>query len=294
METGRLSEEQIQKFKNLGIQIDESGRIIQGFNGKIYTTADSMVALTHVITGLNSALNMIKGLGNIWSDEDTTYGEKVIATLSSIAMILPTLINAYKTWNSVKLTGVKNDLLALATQKLKNNIDQKGLAIKFSENALQKIKNKELSAEIVLKTILNALDLKKIAIYAALALVIGAVIAGGKILYDNYNKEAIAAKRLADSYKELNEASQEARAEADKLNSTISGYDDAVEKLEACTRGTEEWRDALKEVNEAAIEVIENLPDALPDNMKLTDLYSRDSNGMIVFDNDKLDQVRIQ
>ena len=292
MQTGRLSEEQIQKFKNLGVQIDESGRIIQGFNGKVYTTADSMVALANVITGLSSALNMIKGLGDIWSDEDTTYGEKVIATLSSIAMILPTLINAYKTWNSVKLTGVKNDLLALATQKLKNNTDQKGLAIKFSENALQKIKNKELSTEIVLKTILNALDLKKIAIYAALALAIGAVIAVGKILYDNYNKEAIAAKRLADSYKELNEASQEARAEADKLNSTISGYDDAVEKLEACTRGTEEWRDALKEVNEAAIEVIENLPDALPDNMKLTDLYSRDSNGMIVFDRDKLDQVQ--
>lgn len=292
MQTGRLSEEWIQKFKNLGVQIDESGRIIQGFNGKVYTTADSMVALANVITGLSSALNMIKGLGDIWSDEDTTYGEKVIATLSSIAMILPTLINAYKTWNSVKLTGVKNDLLALATQKLKNNTDQKGLAIKFSENALQKIKNKELSTEIVLKTILNALDLKKIAIYAALALAIGAVIAVGKILYDNYNKEAIAAKRLADSYKELNEASQEARAEADKLNSTISGYDDVVEKLEACTRGTEEWRDALKEVNEAAIEVIENLPDALPDNMKLTDLYSRDSNGMIVFDRDKLDQVQ--
>jgi hypothetical protein len=74
-----------------------------------------MVALANVITGLSSALNMIKGLGNIWSDEDTTYGEKVIATLSSVAMILPTLINAYKTWNSVKLTGVKNDLLALAT-----------------------------------------------------------------------------------------------------------------------------------------------------------------------------------
>jgi biopolymer transport protein ExbB/TolQ len=126
-----------------------------------------------------------------------------------------------------------------------------------------------------LKTILNALDLKKIAIYAALALAIGALIAVGKALYDNYNKEAIAAKRLTDSYKELNEASQEARAEADKLNSAISGYDDAVEKLEACTRGTEEWRDALKEVNKAAIEVIENLPENLPDGLTLSDIYDK-------------------
>ena len=93
--------------------------------------------------------------------------------------------------------------------------------------------------------------------------------------YDNYNKEAIAAKRLADSYKELSEASQEARAEADKLNSAISGYDDAVEKLEACTRGTEEWRDALKEVNKAAIEVIENLPENLPDGLTLSDIYDK-------------------
>jgi hypothetical protein len=47
-----------------------------------------------------------------------------------------------------------------------------------------------LTAEIVLKTILNALDLKKIAIYAALALAIGAVVAIGKMLYDQYYADA--------------------------------------------------------------------------------------------------------
>lgn len=257
METGRLSEEQIQKFKNLGVQIDESGRIIQGFNGKVYTTADSMMALAHVITGLSSALNMIKGLGNIWSDEDTSYGEKVIATLSSVAMILPTLINAYKTWNNVKLTGVKNDLLALATQKLKNNIDQKGLVIKFSENALQKIKNKELSAEIVLKTILNALDLKKIAIYTALAIIIGTVVAAGKLLYDAYHQDAKAAKEANEQAKIMTERYQEAEAAAKSLKETISNWDDAVKALEELDHNTQEYADALDEANKKAKELIE-------------------------------------
>ena len=257
IETGRLSEEQIQKFKNLGIQIDESGKIIQGFNGKAYTTADSMVALANVITGLSSALNMIKGLGNIWSDEDTTYGEKVIATLSSVAMILPTLINAYKTWNSIKLTGVKNDLLALATQKLKNNTDQKGLVIKFSENALQKIKNKELSAEIVLKTILNALDLKKIAIYAALALAIGAVVAIGKLLYDQYHADAQGAKEAAEQAQVLTERYEELKNKAQELNDAIADYEDAQKALGELEKGTDEYAAALENANEKARELIE-------------------------------------
>lgn len=257
METGRLSEEQIQKFKNLGVQIDESGRIIQGFNGKVYTTADSMVALANVITGLSSALNMIKGLGNIWSDEDTTYGEKVIATLSSVAMVLPTLINAYKTWNSVKLTGVKNDLLALATQKLKNNTDQQGLVIKFSENALQKIKNKELTAEIVLKTILNALDLKKIAIYAALALAIGAVVAIGKLLYDQYHADAQGAKEAAEQAKVLTERYEELKNKAQELNDAIADYQDARDALADLEKGTDEYAAALENANNKAKELIE-------------------------------------
>lgn len=257
METGRLSEEQIQKFKNLGVQIDESGRIIQGFNGKVYTTADSMVALANVITGLSSALNMIKGLGNIWSDEDTTYGEKVIATLSSVAMVLPTLINAYKTWNSVKLTGVKNDLLALATQKLKNNTDQKGLVIKFSENALQKIKNKELTAEIVLKTILNALDLKKIAIYAALALAIGAVVAIGKLLYDQYHADAQGAKEAAEQAQVLTERYEELKNKAQELNDAIADYEDAQKALSELEKGTDEYAAALENANNKAKELIE-------------------------------------
>ena len=266
--TGELTEEQIQTFANFGVQIDKTGKIIEGFHGKVYTTADSLVAFADVITNVSMGINALKGLGNIWSNEDLTYGEKILSTITTLASIIPIMVSSYQSWNAVKLSGIKNDI-AQAAINLKL-INQEG--IKTGQQAIQ---NGLLTKEITLEVIKQNLNIKKLAITLAIVAAVSALIAIGKVLYDNYNKEAIAAKRLADSYKELNEASQEARAEADKLNSAISGYDDAVEKLEACTRGTEEWRDALKEVNKAAIEVIENLPENLPDGLTLSDIYDK-------------------
>ena len=258
----------IQLWANYMNQVAETEGTIKGFTGTIYTAGDSIVAMAEGISALATGINALKGLGDIWSNEDLTYGEKILSTITTLASIIPIMISSYQAWNAVKLSGIKNDI-AQAAINLKL-ISQEG--IKTGQQAVQ---NGLLTKEIALEVIKRNLNIHKLAITLALVAAIGALIAVGKALYDNYNKEAIAAKRLADSYKELNEASQEARAEADKLNSAISGYDDAVEKLEACTRGTEEWRDALKEVNKAAIEVIENLPENLPDGLTLSDIYDK-------------------
>ena len=258
----------IQLWANYMNQVAETEGTIKSFAGTIYTTGDSIVAMAEGISALVTGINALKGLGDIWSNEDLTYGEKILSTITTLASIIPIMVSSYQAWNAVKLSGIKNDI-AQAAINLKL-ISQEG--IKTGQQAVQ---NGLLTKEIALEVIKRNLNIHKLAITLALVAAIGALIAVGKALYDNYNKEAIAAKRLADSYEELNEASQEARAEADKLNSAISGYDDAVEKLEACTRGTEEWRDALKEVNKAAIEVIENLPENLPDELTLSDIYDK-------------------
>ena len=282
----------IQLWANYLNQVAETEGTIKNFTGTIYTTGDSLVAMAEGISAITSGIVALQGLGDIWSNNDLTYGEKILSTITTLASVIPILISSYQSWNAVKLSGIKNDILSMATQQMKNKNLEEGIALGFTETMQQQIKNKELTKEIALQAIKNALDLKKLAVTLAIVAAVGALIAIGKVLYDNYYREAIAAKKLAEAQEELNEASQEARAEADKLNSAISGYDDAVEKLNECTKGTEEWRDALKEVNAAAIEVIENLPEALPDNMKLSDLYFRDDNGMIQFNKDNLEQVQ--
>ena len=255
--TGELTVEQIQTFANFGIQIDKSGKIIEGFNGKVYTTADTLVAVANIATNVASVFNSIKGLSDIWSNEDLSFGEKMVSTLSTMGMVIGTLISTYENFNTAKLAGVTNDILALAVQQKKNQVDGTAIGLHFSENALQAIENGQLTTEIILKTILNALDLKKIAIYAALALAIGAVVVVAKLLYDAYNKDAQGAKEASEQAEMLTKRYEEAKNAAEELKSTISDWDEAVSALEDLDRNTKEYADALDKANQKAKELIE-------------------------------------
>ena len=255
--TGELTADQIQTFANFGIQIEKSGKIIEGFNGKVYTTADTLVAVANIATNVASVFNSIKGLSDIWSNEDLSFGEKMVSTLSTMGVVVGTLISTYENFNAAKLAGVTNDILALAVQQKKNQADGTAIGLHFSENALQAIENGQLTTEIILKTILNALDLKKIAIYAALALAIGAVVVVAKLLYDAYNKDAQGAKEASEQAQMLAERYEEAKNAAQELKDTISDWTEAHNALSELEKGTEEYAAALADANEKAKELIE-------------------------------------
>ena len=61
-------------------------------------------------------INSIKGLSDIWNDEDLTYGEKVLTTFTTLGTVIGTLVSTYSNFNKAKLMGIKNDILALAIQ----------------------------------------------------------------------------------------------------------------------------------------------------------------------------------
>jgi uncharacterized protein YjiK len=48
---------------------------------------------------LGMAAQSVKNLISTWNDEDMSFGEKMLSTLTSIGMIMPTLINLGKTAN---------------------------------------------------------------------------------------------------------------------------------------------------------------------------------------------------
>ena len=77
-------------------------------------------------------------------------------------------------------------------------------------------------------------------------------------------------------------AEQEAKEAADNLRSAIEAYDSAIEKLEDCKRGTEEWRDALLEANKAAVDIINTASGLSGEDIR--NLYSRNADGLIEFD----------
>jgi archaellum component FlaC len=71
-----------------------------------------------------------------------------------------------------------------------------------------------------------------------------------------------------------------AREEVDKLREAFEKYDTAVEKLKQCKKGTQEWRDALKEVNTVVANLIREFPN-LAGSLEIL----RDQSGQIVIEN---------
>ena len=100
-------------------------------------------------------------------------------------------------------------------------------------------------------------------IVAAVAAAIAGIIVLIKDLKDEYNKEAIEAEKVSEATKNLKQESEEARAEAEKLKNVFEGYTSVVEKLKDCKENTQEWRDALKEVNDYVNQILTEHPELI-------------------------------
>lgn len=97
-------------------------------------------------------------------------------------------------------------------------------------------------------------------------------------------------ERLTESAEQLTSDLDAATSEAEALREAFDKYDSAVTALEECTRGTEEWRNALQEVNQAALDVLENLPSGA--DFDLRKLYSRNEEGMIELNRDEYSKIQ--
>lgn len=94
---------------------------------------------------------------------------------------------------------------------------------------------------------------------AAIALLVGAI--AGVVALVNaatkaYNADAIAAENAATAAKNLGEAYNECKQEYQDMISAMENYQSARDALDDLTKGTEEYRQALKEANRQALELI--------------------------------------
>ena len=84
-----------------------------------------------------------------------------------------------------------------------------------------------------------------------------------KQIYEEYNKYSIAAEKAAKVTKDLNEATDEAKQQFESLKSAFDSYQSLVDKLNSCTKGTQEWRDALQEVYNEVLNLKRDYPDLI-------------------------------
>ena len=119
------------------------------------------------------------------------------------------------------------------------------------------------------------------AMLGPIALIIAGVAAVGVGIYalvKAYNADADAAKQAAEQAESAAEAATQATEEYEKLANAFEKYDKGIKQLKDLTAGTEEYNEALKSANEAAMELIET------DNSLAK--YATKKNGLITFEKD--------
>lgn len=209
------------------------------------TLSESYGIMASTLMEVWGAIESIKNLGSIWSDDDLSTGEKMFQTISAMLPIIISLTSALGQQN--------RNQLASAAASISQAIGLKTAAV----------------AEVAAAGATNTLNVSLGTLWGLLrpiALILGAVALAVWGLVEAFAaaKAASPEGRLEaakNEAKELKTALDDAKAAAEDLNSSFDSYDSAVEALENCTKGTQEWRDALQNVNNEVLDLLSKYPE---------------------------------
>lgn len=224
--------------------------------------AANVVDLSSAFFKLNIAIGGLRSFGRVITDEDMTASEKISTSIQTIAFTLPTIISLLKEVPNIGLVQAGTaKLLGLSGFDPKDleNFEPYQEALKKLNNgttigatAEQKFAAATKAANAAVgKATLTILPY--VAILGALALVIYEVAEAietnaerTKALNEQYNT-------LKDNYESVKSATQE-------LTSSLDALGEQQTKLAGLTKGTQEWKDAVKDVNSEVLELIRKYP----------------------------------
>ena len=290
---GQAAAEAQTKIKNVGLAYQSIGSALTGGLQGISSFAMGL-------TSLKSAFDTLK-------NPDLGTFEKFTSVLMSLSMGIPGIISSFTTFGNVIKFVTSSQQEGLAAQlayKLGLDAEAMGTAYLVVSKEGEVLARhttadaaKAEAAEKAGSTVVTEIDTAKtwaniaakMAQHWYILVIVAALAALAAALYvaiAAYNEEANAAKKAAEAVKELDESQKELEEKANNLKSSWDAYDTAVKKLEECTKGTKEWEAALKDVNDAALDVLDNLPDDMSAE-EIKSLYNTDK-GYMELDADKV------
>lgn len=255
---------------------------IEDYKNATGDLGQQLISMVNGFSSLAMGLTSIKSIFDTLSDEDMSFFDKLLSVSMSLGMgismtasglsamakahkelaeaktlenmktqlntIITEINNMVKAQNTAK-TGAQTGATVqqvLAEDKLTKNI--------IIQNAAWLVRNKRMSASAALALSLVGTILAVIAAAAALVLI-------SKAVYNSIHKEEIAAKAAAQAASDLGKAYDECREKYQQMINEFNEYKDAIDALDNLTKGTQEYRDALDEANQKALELIQNNPD---------------------------------
>lgn len=229
--------------------------------------------LSQAVSGLMTVVSLMTTLSGIvqtLNNQDLTAGEKAEAIITTLLMTTPMLIMNFK--NILKIgPGLATSLYSVA-------------AAMQSTAAAEAITTGATTSLTGALSALWAVAWPYVAIAAVIAAAIAAVVIVVKQQIDAYNADAIAAEKAAEKTLELKEAYEETKSAAEKLKQTISDYSDAITAMKNLEKGTVEYKQAIIDANEKALELLNNYKN-------LAKFASRNEDGLIIISDEGLDEI---
>ncbi len=264
----------------------------------IIRTSTALIQITGAFMSFTAIVNGVQRLKDVFADEDASAIEKIGAVIGVLTSIVTSYIAIQKMATAVMEADTKSEKTSLIVKKVRNIIEGiRARLIKNSAKASLKkagatvaegVAEKDTTASTIAHGKANIflhgtflpILVVTLALVAAFGLLVGAVALITQAVKSLSDADANAAKEAKEAASQMAEQATAAREEVDKLREAFEKYDTAVEKLKQCRKGTQEWRDALKEVNTVVANLIREFPN-LAGSLEI----SRDQSGQIVIEN---------
>jgi TP901 family phage tail tape measure protein len=262
-----------QQFKEGALSADEYRQKLIALQNTESESAKHSVKMSETIGAIGStmmqvsmAANTLKNAWNIWSDEDATLGEKILTTMTALGTLIPIITTFTNADNVAKAASHALNILNVV------GLGQSTIAKKINAGAtamLTAAEGAETGAVIANTAAWMSNPIGWI------ALVIMAVVAAIALLVAGFSALATAMKASAEASPEgrlkvLEEEAailatnlEEATEAADSLRESIESYDSAIDKMKHLQQGTEEYKQAVREANAEARDLISQYGDEL-------------------------------
>ena len=257
---------EIQRLQNeMRMASQEADRFLNGVKqyASVKTFVNITVGLSQAISGLSNIINLTK----VWRDQNTSTGQKIKQTFTSIGFSLPLILNGL----SSVTKNYKGFIAAIKLSTLARQIDVNALKEQIIQQKIQAGMSYQQAAATATKTIsqkAHAVTLHEVALaykdvvlsampYIALAAGVALAIYG---LYKAWNQEKQAAQKAAKAAQEAKQKYDDIKTSFNELKSSIENYHNAQDAIKDLTKGTQEWRDAIKESNDQVLQLLDKYP----------------------------------
>lgn len=204
-----------------------------------FTTRDwatTIVSATQIIAGFSMTMQSFNNLMNIWNDDTTKFGDKIIQTLTSIGMIIPGFIHTAQQLSNI-IIGNKYVQQIEAAKKALLGLKEGTKAYEEAENALTEATRAEGVAR-------NSANLYMM----AAMVIIMAVMEIYKLYQAQQEREREALEERAEKSKE---AADNVKKEAEANQVLVKSMKDALKTYEENGNNKAELNEATKNLADA-------------------------------------------